>query len=104
MNRKKINVFLIISLVFVISIIIAQYMISYAVGTTPSRNNVYQIAVSSYNPTQAYQLVNNFVAQHQKESIMALSILSVYPEHIAPTTKNFATLPSGMLIIIVTQK
>ncbi|MDQ1317012.1 MAG: hypothetical protein QG588_661, partial [Candidatus Poribacteria bacterium] len=71
MSRTKINMFLIISLVFVISIIITQYMISYAIGTTPSRNNVYQITSPSYNPTQAYQFVKNFVAQNPKESITA---------------------------------
>jgi hypothetical protein len=104
MNRTKINVLLIISLVFVSSIIIAQYMVSYAVGTTPSRNNVYQITSPSYNPTQAYQLVNSFVLQHPKESITALSIIPTYPEHVAATTRNYATFPSSMLIIIVTEK
>jgi hypothetical protein len=104
MSRTRINVLLIISLVFVVSIITAQYIFSYAVGATQSKNSVYQITSPSYNPTQAYQLVNNFVAQHPNKSITALSILPIYPEHLAPTTKNFATLPSSMLIIIVTEK
>ena len=102
MNRTKLNVYLIILLVFVISIIIAQYMISYAVGTTQSRNNVYQITSPSYNPTQAYQFVKNFVAQNPKESITALSIIPVYPAPVAVTSKNYGLMPSGMLIIIVT--